>query len=235
MTLDELKSWFNEFRTNWKRAALFLAAIIVIVILVAYVTSFVGEKAKMHATSEETDTSKKEILPENEELQKKDDKKFQTLHEYFKTDFSNYLAANRKVGIRIFPDVSKPEEKQNYELEFRLHCDFESLTKFISAYFPSSTFPNASPICKVVAEQINEISNLLSKGVIVAGSRYDDRMTEIDDLKFTGRVYIYHDTYLSDDEKDELRLFYKQKNLDPRFQGSNYLAKMFPYKRTSTD
>jgi hypothetical protein len=227
MTLDELKSWFNEFRTNWKRAALFLAAIIVIVILVAYVTSFVGEKAKMHATSEETDTSKKEILPENEEPQKKDDKKkFQTLHEYFKTDFSNYLAANRKVGIRIFPDVSKPEEKQNYELEFRLHCDFESLTKFISAYLPSSTFPNASPISKVVAEQINEISKLLSKGVIVAGSH---------DLKFTGRVYIYHDTYLSDDEKDELRLFYKQKNLDPRFQGSNYLAKMFPYKRTSTD
>ena len=154
---------------------------------------------------------------------------------YFKTDFSNYLTANRKVGIRIFPDVSKPEEKQDYELEFRLHCDFESLTKFISAYLPSSTFPNASPICKVVAEQINEISNLLSKGVIVAASRYDDRMTKIDDLKFTGRVYIYHDTYLSDDEKDELRLFYKQKNLDPRFRGSNYLAKRFLYKRTSTD
>ena len=87
----------------------------------------------------------------------------------------------------------------------------------------------------MVAEQINEISKLLSKGVIVAGSRYDDRMTEIDDLKFTGRVYIYNDTYLSDDEKDELRLFYKQKNLDPRFRGSNYLAKRFLYKRTSTD
>ena len=235
MTLDELKNWFNEFRNNWKIAAGLLAAIIVILIFVAYVTSFVSEKAKMHATSEETDTSKKQVIPENEGPQKKDDKKFQTLYEYFKTDFSNYLAANRKVGIRIFANVSKPEGKQDYELEFRLHCDFESLTKFISTYLPSSTFPNGSPICKVVAEQIYEISNLLSKGVIVAGSRYDDRMTEIDDLKFTGRVYIYHDTYLSDNDKDELRLFYKQKNLDPRFRGSNYLAKRSLYKRTSTE
>ena len=53
MTLEELKSWFNEFGTNWKRAALFLAVIVVVIMLVAYVTSYVGEKAKMHATSKD--------------------------------------------------------------------------------------------------------------------------------------------------------------------------------------
>ena len=62
---------------------------------------------------------------------------------------------------------------------------------------------------------------MLSEGVIVTASRYDDRMTEIDELKFTGRVYIYHDAYLSEDEKDEITNFSKQKDIDPRFRGSN--------------
>lgn len=86
-----------------------------------------------------------------------------------------------------------------------------------------------------MAEQINEISDLFTRGVVVAGSRYDDRMTEIGDLKFTGRVYIYHDVYLSENEKDELRLFFKKKDLDPRFRGSNYTTKRFLYKTASGD
>lgn len=75
---------------------------------------------------------------------------------------------------------------------------------------------------------------MLSEGVIVTASHYDDRMTEIDELKFTGKVYIYHNSYLSEDEKDELRNFFKQKDLNPRFRGSNYIAKRYLYKRTST-
>ena len=230
MNLEELKNWLAEFQTNWKRGILFLLVIIVGVILWAYLTSFVGEKAKIHATSEEKDIAKNENILENEESHEKENLKVQTLHEYFKTDFSKYLAANRKIVIRIFGDPSKSEDNKDYELEFRLHCDFESLTKFISVYLPPSTYPNTSNICKVLAEQILGICDSLSEGVKVAASRYDDRMTEIDDLKFTGRVYIYHDTYLSDDEKDELRLFYKQRNVDPRFRGANYISKRFLYK-----
>jgi len=167
--------------------------------------------------------------------QKAGKEKSPTLHEYFKKDFSNYLAANRQIGIRVFIRDSEPENKQDYELEFRLHCDFDSLTKFISVYLPSSTFPNAGSICKVIAEQSSEITSLLSEGVIVASSRYDDRMTEINDLRFTGRVYIYHEAYLSSDEIDELRTFYKQRNLDPRFRGSNYLVKRYLYNKSASD
>lgn len=234
MTLDELKNWLNEFRTNWKRSVFFLVCIILALILVAYVTSFVGEKAKMHAIPGKTDTSKKDPIPAEVESQKKGDKELQTLHEYFKTDFSNYLALNRKIGIRIFLNPSNPEDN-DYELEFRLHCDFESLTKFISVYLPSSTFPNGSHICKVIGEKINEISNSFSERVIVTGSRYDDRKTEINELKFTGRLYIYHAVYLTEKEKDELRIFYKQKNINPRFRGSNYTTKRFLFKRTSQE
>lgn len=218
-----------KFRSKPIRAALFLVVIVVVIILGVYLKSFV---------SEETDTPKEGIIPVSDEPTEKDYVYFKSgLREIFKSDFPNYLTANRKVGIRILPDSSKPEEKQDYELEFRLHCDFKSLTKFISVYLPSTIFPNAIPICKVIAKQINEIINLVSKGDIVAGSRYGDRKTEIDDLKFSGIVHVYHDAFLSEDEKDELRLFYKQKNLDPKFLGAvqGFFLRELQRKGTSKD
>ena len=85
----------------------------------------------------------------------------------------------------------------------------------------------------MIGEKINEISNSFFKRWIVTGSRYDDRKTELNELKFTGRLYIYHDVYLTEKEKDEIRIFYKQKNIDPRFRGSNYTTTRFLFKKTS--
>ena len=199
----------------------------------------------LHRDRAKTESSRPQVSPTQKATPQTDKSetktrvsKSQTLDEYFKTDFSNYLAVNRKVGIRVFTVGPAQENQHDYEIEFRLHCDFESRTKFLSFYLPSSTFPNGKYISKVVAEQAHEITSELIKGMIVEGSRYNDRMTAINDLKFTGRVYIYHDAYLSANEIDELRNFYKQRSLDPVFRGSNYLIKRSFYENrnsSSTD
>ena len=212
-------TWWDRYHSHVYGLATIIALVLAIVFYVFPYKSPVPNKEN---------TQKKEKQPEA-------DKKFQTLHDYFKTDFSNYYAVNRNIGIRVFTDIPKREVTKDYELEFRLHCDFDSLTKFLSVYLPSSTFPNQISICKVVAQQSQDISSIISKGIIVSASRYDDRKTEISNLKFTGRVYIYHDAYLSDDEKDELRHFFKQQSLDPRFRGANYIEKRLLYNVSSSD
>jgi hypothetical protein len=233
MKLEELKNWFYEFRSNWKKACVLLCLAAGLLIIGVYVTSYVSEKAKKHALTGNEETVKNEISSQKETPDKEPTiEKPSSLHDFFKSDFSNYLAANRGVGIRIFTKGSEPKIKQDYELEFRLHCDFESSTKLFSVFLPSSTFPNAATtICKVIAEQSRDIASRLSEGMIVTMSRFDDRMTEINDLIFSGRVYIYHEAFFSNDEIDELRFFFRQKNLDHRFRGQSYLVKRHLYEK----
>jgi hypothetical protein len=55
-----------------------------------------------------------------------------SLYEYFASEFSKYLSVNQKIGITVSASTSATSKEEDYELDFRLHCDFESLTKFIS-------------------------------------------------------------------------------------------------------
>lgn len=57
MTLEEFKNWLAEFKHNKKTTLLFLCALLTSIIVAAYITSFVGEKAKQHASPKKVETT----------------------------------------------------------------------------------------------------------------------------------------------------------------------------------
>jgi len=235
MKLEDIRNWRKEFAKNPIKTLIYAVVLIIAFFLVVYFSSYISEIAKEHVTSLPPKISDKKVSNDDkktEETSQPQDYKTGTdkvasvnLFELFKTDFSQYLSVNCNIGINVFPNNNTSMTPQKYRIRFRLHSDFESLTKFLSAYLPASTYPNTFAICQIIADQPQEIIKIVSEGVKIAGSRYDDRFTELKDLRFSRRVYIYSEKYLSADKIDELRNYYKKKKLDLRFRGTNYLIK----------
>ena len=60
MTLEELKKWFQEFRSNPQQALFFLFLIIICVLLFIYLSAYVKKKAEIQATTKGTEPSKED-------------------------------------------------------------------------------------------------------------------------------------------------------------------------------
>jgi hypothetical protein len=100
---------------------------------------------------------------------------------------------------------------------------------------PSSIYPNIKTVCKEIAVKTIDIANAIPSEMIISGSRYSDRASEIKDLKFSGRVYIYYQAYLSEEDIDELERYYKEKGLDPVFRGSDYQTYKWLWDKGGSD
>lgn len=222
-------NYYNKAVDRAKHSPLLAFIMVISIVLIAVLTI-------LNEIFDLTDRVFKKENIESQQFQQKDSSvtklatssestpKQKSLYEYFTTDFPQYLSMSQNIGMTIFASSSATNKKEDYKLEFRLHCDFDSLTKFISVYLPSSTYPNAKIIVEEIAVEAPDIADAISSssGMIVSGSRYGDRASETKDLKFSGRVYIYNQANLSKDDIYWFRKFYKEKDLDLIFRNSNY-------------
>lgn len=204
-----------------KKPRSILGTFIIIVILIGGLILYLGVT---HSPTLLSSTPQTDRIDENKK------NKPTTLYELFKIDFPNYFSI--KKAIQLIP-IGKPdhEGKQEYQIEAKLYCDFLSLTKFVSFYIPFYSHTDTMPILNYIAVRHLEIIAQLHKDIIAEFGMYNDRRSEINDLKFTGRIYIYHDTYLSANSIDELRSLYNQNGINPIFRGSDYLTQHSLYHR----
>jgi len=140
------------------------------------------------------------------------------LRKLFDEDFSTHLRTgiNRKLGIKSgttekFIIISEKE-----------YLDFAGKSKFLGYYIPSSTdtyqiIEYLSDFYKTTLDEFDK------KTETQAGHVAESHMTSSRDLVFSGRIYIYHVTFLSLQERAALERLYESKGLSVIFRGNEYL------------
>jgi hypothetical protein len=147
----------------------------------------------------------------------KTDKKVEdiTLLYLFENDFDNLLRASEDI-ILTDKDGSQTTVKS------KLYLDFESQTEFVGFYIPP--VPETFDICIHLAEQYKTVLEL-AKEVMVESSGIGLQPVNISELKFSGRVFMYHEYPLLEAQKRELFTLYQKHDLSPQFRGTDYLFK----------
>jgi len=105
----------------------------------------------------------------------------------------------------------------------KVHMDFEASTKFISFFVPAG--PMCAKLCIYLALNPN-LAISLDSGVGITGSdKAGEPMAHARELRFSGRVFVYADQELSEEETNLVMEAGKSMGLDVRVRGPLYAAK----------
>ena len=102
-----------------------------------------------------------------------------------------------------------------------MYLDFDGTNEFLGFYIPSS--PKTYDACIAIADSANGVIEHFNQRIDVAGG-YRDQLTNFKDLKFSGRVFLYHEDLLSIPPKAEIMKVYRAKNYDVQFRGPDFLG-----------
>jgi hypothetical protein len=147
-------------------------------------------------------------------------KKQVDLKELFIKDFETLLRINagHTIGIGANTEDSKEDivtiKKQVYQ-------DFASQTMFVGFYIPNT--PRTSCICTFLADNYSIALDLLQSQK-VEFSMQGLQPVNSGELKFSGRVFIYHEYPLFEEQKREFYSLYKSKGLAVQFRDWKYVA-----------
>lgn len=141
-----------------------------------------------------------------------------TLSDLFKRDFPNTMKATDDLQLKRQMDDSIVHIKR------QVYLDFSAKAQFVGFYVPSSDpFSDETfKICKALVDAVQPAIEELAKRVEIRGG-YKGEDTTVKDLTFSGRVFLYHEGFLSIPQKADLINSYKAKNYDVQFRGIDYL------------
>ena len=130
-----------------------------------------------------------------------------------------------------FPDTSRFEigaqlmlsDNRSIEIKAKRFISFASRTKFIGFYVPHSS--DTFAICEYLADGYKESLQHMDDTFKVNGQVMGESgMTSSDDLIFSGRVFIYHEDYLSPQQIGALIGLYQSKKLDLKLRSQEYVV-----------
>jgi hypothetical protein len=159
--------------------------------------------------------------PINNDAGRKDDHvavlKMATLFDLFINDFPSLPKIHNEYSIQF---AHSPALK----IEAQVYLDHDGASKFIGFYIPPS--PLTYEACLGLAENYNIAADLTNDLAVISK---DPGQIEVDsrDLKFSGRVYLYHSDPLSFAQKATLESIYGQRQLSVQFRGMDYQQAQF--------
>ena len=116
--------------------------------------------------------------------------------------------------------VSKDKEPINFEVQ--IYADFDAQSIFLGFYIPQS--PHTYTLCEYLSKDYkNILAGLQTKQFEMESLSPGDRPVELKDLKFSGRIFVYHEYPLFASQIDQLIALYKSNNLSPQFRGVDYV------------
>ncbi len=143
------------------------------------------------------------------------DEKPPTLMDLFKKDFPYTTKyTGDRFGIQWKNGTVTPVTVQNY-------LDFSAKTEFVGFYVPRSE--HTVSICLRLAENVQTALDDLRKGVKVEAGDVGGVNT-LDDLTFSGRVFIYHEDALTNPQKATIVLAFTGRHYDVQLRGPDYLG-----------
>jgi hypothetical protein len=143
------------------------------------------------------------------------DEKPPTLLDLFNKDFANTMKASDDGFDLKWSDNTTSHVKPQVDL------DFPAKTQFVGFYVSSSTHNYEA--CLELANAVQQVINSLPKRLKVSGGQLGE-LTTLEELMFSGRVYLYHDDFLSITQKAAIIEAYKRQNFDVQFRGPDYLG-----------
>jgi hypothetical protein len=165
--------------------------------------------------------SLKEKPPSGNNIQKlvtPDAPKISTLYDLFKSDCKK----THMLGTYTLNGTNDAGKMLSYEIKYNICGDFETKTLYISFFLPKAEHTFLA--CKYMPTAYKDIlgGNIrkLMQGIVhrAPGEKAETR----DELKPSGRLYVYHETRMLPDQIDELTKEYKKEGLSPQFRGRDY-------------
>lgn len=136
-----------------------------------------------------------------------------TIREYFDTDLKNDL----KVGNT--QSVGSLDGKLTVVIERNLHLDFDSHAKYISIFVPGN--PELFGVCRFALSDLRPIF-ALTNDIQVSSGMVGENLVPANSLGFTGRVFLYHESTLSNEEVQNLNEFAISQGIALRVRGDAY-------------
>ena len=201
--LEKSPNWFISV-TQWRRThrRIFLALVFSLCTLVAIGVVVWGLPFFVSKTTDKGETTVSIKQP-------------RTIKEHFENDFPEYMKIGN-VATATHADGSPPAV-----IPWSVYYDFPKQAKFISLFVPDcdTTFGD----CKFLTEYIHEFLEKVEKDVSTSElSPGDSDPIESKDVRFTGRVYIYHEGNLTVSEKGKLSDFYKERGMSVQLRGTDF-------------
>jgi hypothetical protein len=150
------------------------------------------------------------------DIDRSPDGKPKTLHDCFRTDFPTTLAVHQAFNMEV-TDRKTGKTKWGLPIEMELLADYQAKSQFLAFYIPPSP-EHTFDACATLAHTYKTNIENLKKNLIIDGGVRNE-MTSWDELNFTGRIYIYHETYLSVGDKKRLTGIYDKEQLSVFFRG----------------
>lgn len=145
-----------------------------------------------------------------------------TLRELFNTDFNKYFRTSNEF-VFAFGDGREAR------LPYSVMADFSARTKFVAFFVPHSQ--NALNDCHAIADNFEKTFEAVEEAVSVTARRDGEvSSTDMKDLTFSGRVYIYHEDYLDLQQMAFLERIFTSKNAAVAFRGDGYLSSRWTAK-----
>jgi hypothetical protein len=145
-------------------------------------------------------------------------KKQVTLKDLYHSDFETIFKINSDYVIEA-KNGGNPEEL--ITINAQLYEDFVSQTTFAGFYIPNTPF--TYDICKHLADNYKMALDL-RKSQQIEFSMPGLQPVNSSELKFSGRIFIYHEYPLLEEQRRTLFSLYQTKNLSPQFRDYKYAA-----------
>jgi hypothetical protein len=151
-----------------------------------------------------------------------------TLLGLFKKDFSNTLRTSDNEDAYTV----QLQGGSIIKIKRQAYMDFPAKAKFVGFYIsrpdpPSTDFSgkNTFVACMKLLEidAVKQTFDHFTNNIAVFGGERG-QMNSMQDLTFSGRVFIYHDEFLSITQKADIIQAYQTKKLDVNFRGPEYLG-----------
>lgn len=135
-----------------------------------------------------------------------------SLRRLFETDLPGYS------GTSTAHSMSSPKDGSAVTLPLRIIEDLRAKNRFMAFFIPHS--PDSHEICLRLARECHDIN---SRRDDIGGTFTDLYGASSKDLKFSGRVFIYHEDIWSIPQLSLLDAEFRKNNLDPQFRDRKYL------------
>jgi len=142
----------------------------------------------------------------------------QTLREYYECigygEYKTFLIA----GITVVDQLNR---FPNLDVEFKLHTDFKANSCHLYVYIPLAK--HTVNICEeYIAQTTDSLVNILKTRIIDLQRGSSEYSVQLENLTFSRRVFLYHETPLFKAEKERIMEQFKKFNLYVIFCGTDF-------------
>ncbi len=156
--------------------------------------------------------SRKHLVHEHASTRVEDDLKNVTMESLFRTDFSNVIKVTQAC------DTLTVKNGERIPILCQEYADFQARTSYVGFYIPSTTRTECA--AAAVADTVMPFLEGLRKTRKL--QTFDSSGTSLDDLTFSGRVFIYYEWPLTLQQQARLVAYFKTRHMAVDLRGPDY-------------